>query len=593
MKVWLCLLLVLAALYSSATARADHSANTAGNVSGTADSLWVIVVNSTLNPADARHIAYAFQALVRPQALHTTIYAVEVEGQRRYRVTIGSFANLELASQARQRMSILPGDAWIWKISSDAVCLEAIPAVEGCETPVTDRGDWAEERIEMGTHEPIGEVIAEERIGVNPEPILPSPPAKLPPPARAGSLDRAAEPPQDDRLRIPEAKRLRVYLDCESKLCDFDFFRREIKFVDYVRDRVDSDVHVLVAAQPTGSGGTEFTLEFVGRYEFAGLHDTLSYTAPQNDTAAEIRGGLAHVLKIGLVRYLSRTAQRDWLQIAYAAPETKPADRGPGRDRWNSWVFKIFAGGSANGEQQFRSYQGYVTPSASHITERWKIELGGKGTRYVQFFEYNGTTYEDILESYSGDALVVRSLGRRCSAGLRSSVLHSTFANQDLTLRLAPAVEFNVFPYSESSRKRFTFLYEFGLTSFDYLEETLFGKTSEIFPRQVLTVTLDLKQPWGSVGLGIAGNHFLPGHYSVDSDAYVSLRLFRGFSLDVTGGVSSIRDQIHLPKGGATPEETLLRRKELATDYRYFVTLGFGYTFGSIYNNVVNPRFGR
>ena len=45
-------------------------------------------------------------------------------------------------------------------------------------------------------------------------------------------------------------------------------------------------------------------------------------------------------------------------------------------------------------------------------------------------------------------------------------------------------------------------------------------------------------------------------------------------------------------KGGATPEEILLRRKELETNFEYFTSFGFTYTFGSIYNNVVNPRFG-
>jgi hypothetical protein len=30
----------------------------------------------------------------------------------------------------------------------------------------------------------------------------------------------------------------------------------------------------------------------------------------------------------------------------------------------------------------------------------------------------------------------------------------------------------------------------------------------------------------------------------------------------------------------------------LGTDYRYFANLGFSYTFGSRFSNVVNPRMG-
>ncbi|MBA2671194.1 MAG: hypothetical protein H0U67_12545, partial [Gemmatimonadetes bacterium] len=45
---------------------------------------------------------------------------------------------------------------------------------------------------------------------------------------------------------------LRIFLDCNGPGCDFDFFRTEITFVDYVRDRADADVHVLVTTQGTG-----------------------------------------------------------------------------------------------------------------------------------------------------------------------------------------------------------------------------------------------------------------------------------------------------------------------------------------------------
>ena len=36
---------------------------------------------------------------------------------------------------------------------------------------------------------------------------------------------------------------------------DIDFVRREVTFVDWVRDRADADVHVLVTSQRTASGG--------------------------------------------------------------------------------------------------------------------------------------------------------------------------------------------------------------------------------------------------------------------------------------------------------------------------------------------------
>jgi hypothetical protein len=71
----------------------------------------------------------------------------------------------------------------------------------------------------------------------------------------------------------------------------------------------------------------------------------------------------------------------------------------------------------------------------------------------------------------------------------------------------------------------------------------------------------------------------------------LNIRLVRGLEFNINGGVERIKDQIYLARGGASDEEVLLRRRDLGTDWRYRLGLSLSYTFGSIYNNVVNPRF--
>jgi hypothetical protein len=53
-----------------------------------------------------------------------------------------------------------------------------------------------------------------------------------------------------------------------------------------------------------------------------------------------------------------------------------------------------------------------------------------------------------------------------------------------------------------------------------------------------------------------------------------------------------IHDQLALRKGDLSQEDVLLHRKQLSTQYDYFGSIGLRYTFGSIFSNVVNPRFG-
>ncbi len=67
--------------------------------------------------------------------------------------------------------------------------------------------------------------------------------------------------------------------------------------------------------------------------------------------------------------------------------------------------------------------------------------------------------------------------------------------------------------------------------------------------------------------------------------------MIKGLSFRVFSYVSMIHDQLSLPKRQLTEEEIILQKRLLATQYSYYVSLGLSYTFGSIYSNIVNPRF--
>jgi hypothetical protein len=63
-------------------------------------------------------------------------------------------------------------------------------------------------------------------------------------------------------------------------------------------------------------------------------------------------------------------------------------------------------------------------------------------------------------------------------------------------------------------------------------------------------------------------------------------------SANVGASISWVRDQISLSAEEASEDQILLGSRRLPTDYEFGVFLGLSYTFGSIYNSVVNPRFG-
>lgn len=391
-------------------------------------------------------------------------------------------------------------------------------------------------------------------------------------------------------------KAFEVFIDCQTRRCDFDHFRREITFVNYVRDRQDADVHVLVTTQRTGGGGTEFTLAFIGLQQFEDLDETLVFVSEPTATDEEIRTGLTQTLQAGLVRYLSRTPQLQRLQFSYQAPTAEEAAAEPAADEdpWNFWIFRTRARGFLRGESQQSNYNLNGSFSADRVTEAWKVSLGLDGFYSESRFEIDdSTTITNEQSSYGTEGLVVRSLGPHWSAGARAAASHSTFRNEDLRLSLGPAVEYNIFPYDESTRRQFTFLYQVVFLHFDYIEETLFEKTAETLVNTSLTGALEIQQPWGSVETSLEGSVYLHDLSKLRLDLFSELevRLFRGLSLDLFGAVALVRDQLSLPAGGASEEDILLRRRALGTNFEVFGSVGLSYTFGSRFTNVVNPRF--
>ena len=386
------------------------------------------------------------------------------------------------------------------------------------------------------------------------------------------------------------ASGLRVFLDCGR--CDEDYLRTEIDFVDYVRDRQVADIHVLITTQGTGGGGTEYAMRFVGQGGFAGVDDELRYATSPTDSEDQERRGMAQVLQAGFIRYAARTPLAQRLNVSLSEGEASAGRATPALDPWNGWVFRARIGADMDREASQREAEFDASFSASRTTADWKSEFE-LSTRYSQDDRFVRDEWIDnVQRDHEVESLVVRSISNHWSVGGTSSANHSTFENRDLALRLAPAVEYNFFPYSESTRRSLTVQYSLGANRISYLEQTLFGRIEESLVDEELEISLDVRQPWGSLDAEVEGSHYFHDFekYRLEANGGLEINLFRGFSLDIRGTAQRIHDQLHLPGGDRTPEEILLEQRELATAYRYGAFIGIGYSFGSIFNSVVNPR---
>ena len=378
----------------------------------------------------------------------------------------------------------------------------------------------------------------------------------------------------------------RVFLKSSFDLPGLD---KDIGFVRFVSEESDAQVLAVITSAPSGAG-EEFTLVLTGTKEFAGLNNLLKCQAGPGFKPDDVRKDLVQALKTGLVRYALRTPAAGRINLAFR-DQVKPTAVA---DPWNFWVFSLGLDGYLNGEQTYTSQMWFGNFSASRVTPDWKIRMSIGMNYQKNIFTAEDYDYTSILNSRNFNGLLVRSLGEHWSIGAFLAVLSSTFDNIKLSVQASPAIEYDVFPYSESTKKQLRFLYFIGPKFGWYHEETIYDKMKEALWGESLATTLELKRDWGTLSTTLEGSHYFHdlSKNRISLQADVSLRVFKGLNFNIDGGGSRIRDQLALPKGGATLEEILLQRQQLATTYSYFFSVGLSLSFGSINSNVVNPRFG-
>ncbi len=402
----------------------------------------------------------------------------------------------------------------------------------------------------------------------------------------------AAGAPVRDTARIGA---VRVYLDCQTRGCDFDFMRDQIRWSTWVRDRLVADVQLLVTSLRTGSGGSEYTIEAIGLERYKGRADTAQVFTSPNDADDVVRRQLARTFSLLLAPYAAKTPLAARLSMAYVDATGATALAQQPKDRWNNWVYRISASGYANGEKQAQSRSVNLNTSASRVTVGWKLSTDA-------YVSYNESRYDlgsdgvflNLQRNYGGSALAVKSLNEHWSAGLNIGGSHSDYFNQELTARFAPAIEYDLYPYKEFTRRQLTFYYQVGVTSFRYKARTLYGEISETRPLHNGTISWNAKQVWGSLNVNVFGSQYLHDlhRYSYGAGGNIDLRVTKGLSIFFGGRYSRVADQLYLAQLELTDQQIIARQQALATNYRYFGNFGVSYTFGSIFNNIVNPRFG-
>lgn len=386
-------------------------------------------------------------------------------------------------------------------------------------------------------------------------------------------------------------KKPRLFI--EGSNIDFDYLRSEVSFIDYVRDRRQSDIYLRVTRRETGSNGSEYIMIFTGQGIFNGINDTLLYFTRSTYSKVEERVGFVRTLKRGLISYINRTPFADNIEITYDETVSKDKLESYLNDPWDYWIFNIELEGWMNGESQIKSFSLNTGINSERITIDWKLRFH-LGIGYIQDdYTYEDEKFLSISRNRFLEAEIIKSIGDYIGLGIFSDYSSSTYQNIKHEITIYPAIEYNFFPYSESYIRQLTIAYRIGYDWNIYMEPTIFDKMKEAMFKQRMDLDLEFKEQWGEVNFEINYITILKdiSRNRLELKGGVSINILEGFGIELNVGYSKIRDQYAIPKSQLSLDELLLKRRELLTQYNYWGSIGFSYTFGSIFNNVVNTRF--
>lgn len=386
-----------------------------------------------------------------------------------------------------------------------------------------------------------------------------------------------------------DKKTPRVYVSGEYS--DMQYLKEQIPVVDYVIDRKDADVHVLVTREPTGSGGYLYSLFFYGQNQFDKMNDTIKVAIILDDSDDIIRSKVVNEIKKGLFNYLKNSNVAPLLTIGFKNDKKGAVKE---KDPWDSWIISANLSGYYSGQSSSSYTSVYSTLSVGRTTDDLRLGLSLSNSYNENTYDYDDYNYISVSRSYEAYGSVVKSISDHWSIGAWGDAYRDTYSNIDFCWTLTGGIEYNFYPYSQSSQQQLRLAYKLGSTHNKYFQETIYFKESEYLATQILSLSLDLTQPWGSISVTLSDRNYLQdlAKYYFRFYMNTSLKLVKGVSLTTYLSYSKMNNQISLEREGASVEEILLKSKQLETNYNFYASVGFSISIGSIFNSIVNPRFG-
>ena len=381
-----------------------------------------------------------------------------------------------------------------------------------------------------------------------------------------------------------QINKIKAYIDCR---CDDNYLKQQTSFLEYVRDQDLADIEILILDVRNPTGTRSFEIKIEGNNDYKELSSSVLLSGYANDTASTLRDKLLNKLKLALVPFLDKASYNINIEI-----DSDFVDKPVIDDKWKNWVFEL-SGSYNNDKEESRKTNRYeIEFEIDKLTPDWRIGMEISRSESNRKFISNDNVYTSNRKTTSLRGRVVRSISDHFSAGVFFGAFQNTYENIDFNRYAEPAIEYSFYPYRDVLSKEITLAYRIGVGKRNYIEKTIYGFEKQTLSSHKLSLNVRFRQKWGNISSYLNATQFLNDgtkkRFSLRSD--LDIRVFEGLAVRFSGNINLIREQYSLAATTSSIEELLLQQRQIATDYRTNFSVGLSYTFGSIYNSVINTR---
>ena len=384
---------------------------------------------------------------------------------------------------------------------------------------------------------------------------------------------------------LSQEKQLKVFLDCN---CDENYLKQNTSFLEYVRDQDLADIEIFILDVYTPTGSRSFEINIDGNNIYHEISTSSKVVGYSNDTSSTLRDKLLNKVKLALIPFLDKGGYNIKIDV-----DSNLDDYSTNDDKWKNWVFKL-SGSYNNDKEETRKTNRYeIEFEIDKLTPEWRIGIDFSRSESNRNFFSNDNIYTSNRKTTSLRARVVRSVSNHFSLGAFVGGFQNTYENIDFQRYIMPAIEYSLFPYEDVLSREVTLAYRIGTGKRNYIEKTIYGYTKQIVYPHGLTLNVKFRKKWGNISSYVRGDQFLNDGTKkrLSLRSSLDIRVFEGLAVRFSSNINLIRDQYNLAASSTSSiEDLLLQQRQIATDYKTSFSVGLSYTFGSIYNSVINTR---